>query len=155
MFKLSDTMRLVLITPERKDERRMKTSANTTYTADGIFDGRYLNVIKLDKVVDCDIALGELAHSIQQIKSDLASGFGDGSWASSARIALADYEHKFRMVTVKKQALVEARQSKPAIPTNLAHALRFYTAAKAHMSKEGFDRIVAIADLERAREEAK
>lgn len=125
----------------------MKTSDNTTYKVEDVFDARYLNVLKLHKINDADIALAEIMHQITIIKTDLASQFGDDNWKRAAGFALRDFEHKARLVAIRRDALLAEKQAKKDTDTGNPFFKAFHTVAKkmlpANIYKEYCDSIKA------------
>lgn len=124
----------------------MRTSENTNYEVQDTFDSRYMNVLKLTTVIDCDIAIAEIKNSVDGIESDLKQRVGDESWAESARFAKRDYEHKGRMVMLKRAGLLEINGAKLDVSRATAYQKRFYWAAKEILAREVFDTIDAKAN---------
>ena len=87
-------------------------SNDAAYRNDEAFQPRYMNVMKLQSVVDCDIAIAELKYAIDGIHADIAGGWGDADWLASAQHALKDYEHKARLVVIKRQGFIDACEAK-------------------------------------------
>lgn len=83
-----------------------------------------MNVIKLQSVPDCDIAIAELKYAIDSIKADIEARFGDEDWAVGARIALRDHEHKARLVVIKRESLLASKANNTAKRSNLFSAAR-------------------------------
>lgn len=118
----------------------MKNESNTRYQVEDTFDGRYVNVVNLKTVGECDVVLGELQYAIDSIKADVEEGFGDAGWERSALRAKGDYEHKYRMTTLRRADLASKVE---AVTPDHRHAVKFRAVAKAVLPPEDYKRINA------------
>jgi len=97
---------------------------DSAYRNEDAFQPRYMNVIKLQSVVDCDIAIAELKFAIDGIRADIDAGFSDSEWRASAEHALKDYEHKARLVVIKRDSLLASKLENAKKRSNLFSAAR-------------------------------
>src|ERR1035437_3047075 len=124
----------------------MRTADNTTYAVQDTFDSRYLNVLKLATVLDCDIAIAEIKNCLDGIDADIKGQYGDEDWERSARAAKRDYEHKGRMGVLKRAGLLEVNGKKADESRARADQKSFYWAAKELLERDVFDKIDAKAN---------
>ncbi len=125
---------------------------------DDDFDAASLNVIKLTRVADCEIAIAEIKYQVDRIKADIDARFGDSAWEESARIAMANMEHKGRMVAIKMATLIQERDDAerrrkenaakvPTLPPEVVRAVLFKKAARVMLDDPTFEKVRAMADL--------
>jgi hypothetical protein len=108
------------------------------------FDAMRLNVIKLTRVSDCDIVLAEIKFTINQIDDDIANKRGDAEWERDAVIARNGFEHKGRMVALKRESLL-APDTNPKHSEEVLKAIKFKKAARVILDRETFDKVNAMA----------
>ena len=125
----------------------MRTNDNTQYNVIDSFDCRYLNVFKLYTVRQCEIAIAEIKYQADNIERDLRDRADDESWKiGGARAALADYQHKARMVVLRREELAEEKEEKKNWIANRSAA--FFKCAKDLLDPDVLARIQARVDLQ-------
>ena len=108
------------------------------------FDVRTINLVKLTKVIDFDIVIAEADFCIADIDRQINEGWGDQRWLADAKRARGEIEHKKRLATLKRAAIVDAQPS-PAQQEQDNFRTRFYRAAAAGLDEATFNRISEAA----------
>ena len=125
----------------------MRTNDNTQYNVEDAFDCRYLNVFKLYTVRQCEIAIAEIKYQADNIERDLRDRADDEGWnIGGARVALADYQHKARMVVLRREEIAEDKEAKKNWIAN--HSAAFFKCAREALNPDVFARIQAKVDLQ-------
>lgn len=77
------------------------------------FDVRALNVTKIDRVVDCDVAISECDFAIRQIDRQINDTRfrADIDWLADANVAKEAIQHKRGLLQIKRTAMHEAGAS--------------------------------------------